>query len=81
LVLDAGLDKLQEYLLAMSPGDEVSAASASEISGLDEHRCEVVLNALMSAGLMMRLQHDAYVRCRLNVTEQDPNRPEVPPRT
>ncbi len=70
MVLDAGLDKLQKYLLAMSPGDEVSAASASLISGLDEQRCEVVLSALMNAGLMMRLQHDAYVRCRLNVTEQ-----------
>ncbi len=70
MVLDAGLDKLQKYLLAMSPGDEVSAASASLISGLDEQRCEVVLSALMNAGLMMRLQHDAYVRCRLNVAEQ-----------
>lgn len=81
LVLDAGLDKLQEYLLAMSPGDEVSAASASEISGLDEQRCEVVLSALMTAGLLMRLRHNAYVRCRLNVTEQGPNHPEVTPRT
>lgn len=81
LVLDAGLNTLQEYLLAMSPGDEVSAASASEISGLDEQRCETVLSALMHAGLMMRLQHNAYVRCRLNVVEQGPNLPEVTPRT
>jgi len=70
LVIDAGLDKLQEYLLAMSPGDEVSAASASQISGLDEQRCEAVLSALMNAGLLMRLQQDAYVRCSLQMTEE-----------
>jgi hypothetical protein len=71
LVIDAGLDKLQEFLLAMSPGDEVSAARAAEISGLDERRCDVVLGALVQAGLMMRLQQDAYVRCRLRVAEQE----------
>jgi hypothetical protein len=70
LVIDAGLDKLQEFLLEMSPGDEVSAPRAAEISGLDERRCDVVLTALVHAGLMMRLQHDAYVRCRLQVAEQ-----------
>ena len=68
LVLDSGLDKLQEFLLGMSPGDEVSVTRAAEISGLDQQRCDAVLTALMRAGLMMRLQHDAYVRCRLNVT-------------
>ena len=52
--------------------DQVSASRASQISGLDEQRCEVVLNALMHAGLMMRLQHDAYVRCRL-----DPSREQL----
>ena len=67
LLVDAGLDKLQEFLLAMAPGDQVSASRASQISGLDEQRCEVVLNALMHAGLMMRLQHEAYVRCRLEI--------------
>jgi hypothetical protein len=70
LVIDAGLDKLQEFLLEMSPGDEVSAARAAEISGLAAERCDVVLTALVHAGLMMRLQHDAYVRCRLQVAEQ-----------
>jgi hypothetical protein len=29
-----------------------------------------VLDALMRAGLMIRLQHDAYVRCRLQLSEQ-----------
>jgi predicted transcriptional regulator of viral defense system len=67
---DAGLDKLQEFLLAMTPGDEVSVARAAEISGLDPKSCDEVLSALMRAGVMMRLQHDAYVRCRLQVIEQ-----------
>jgi hypothetical protein len=70
LMIDAGLDKLQEFLLAMAPGDELSVTRAVEISGLDQQRCDEVLSALMRAGLMMRLQHDAYVRCRLRVTEK-----------
>ena len=67
---DIGLDKLQDFLLAMAPGDEVSARHAAEISGLDHKRCDAILDALMRAGLMMRLQHDAYVRCRLDTTEK-----------
>jgi hypothetical protein len=62
LVLDAGLDKLQAFLLCMVPGDEVSVPRAMEISGLDAAQCDAVLGALARAGLMMRLQHDAYVR-------------------
>jgi len=68
--VDVGLDKLQDFLLAMAPGDEVSARHAAEISGLDHERCDAILDALMRAGLMMRLQHDAYVRCRLETTEK-----------
>ena len=68
--LDEGLDKLQNFLLTMVPGDEVSAKKASEISGLDLRRCDAVLDALMHAGLMMRLQHDAYVRCRLESSDR-----------
>ena len=67
--VDTGLDKLQDFLLAMAPGDQVSAQHAAEISGLDHKRCDRILDALMRAGLMMRLQHDAYVRCRLETTE------------
>ena len=66
LVLDAGLDKLQAYLLTMCPGDEVSVPRAMEISGLDASQCDAVLDALARAGLMIRLQHDAYVRRRLD---------------
>jgi hypothetical protein len=62
LVLDAGLDKLQEMLLAMDAGDEVSLPDAAKISGLNAAHCEAVLDALARAGLMARLQGDAYVR-------------------
>jgi hypothetical protein len=62
LVLDAGLDKLQTFLLGMVPGDQLSVPRAMEISGLDAAQCDAVLDALARAGLMMRLQHDAYVR-------------------
>jgi hypothetical protein len=63
---DAGLDKLQDLLLGMVPGDEVSVARAVEVSGLDEAQCDAVLDALMRAGLMLRLQPGGYVRCRLD---------------
>jgi hypothetical protein len=62
LTLDAGLDKLQAFLLAMVPGDELSVPRAMEISGLDAAQCDAVLDALSRAGFMLRLQHDAYVR-------------------
>jgi predicted transcriptional regulator of viral defense system len=67
LVIDPGLDKLQELLLGMVPGDEVSVARAVEVSGLDEAQCDAVLDALMKAGLMLRLQRGDYVRCRLEL--------------
>jgi hypothetical protein len=66
IVFDAGLDKLQEFLLGMDPGDEVSVPRAMAISGLNAAQCDAVLDALARAGLMMRLQHDAYVRHRLD---------------
>jgi hypothetical protein len=65
LELDAGLDKLQDLLLAMSDGDEVSVPHAMKISGLAEEQCEAVLDALTRAGLMIRLQGEAYVRRHL----------------
>ena len=68
-LVDTGIDKLQVFLLGMAPGDEVSARHAAEISGLDHKRCDTILTALARAGLMMRLQHDAYVRCRLGTTK------------
>jgi hypothetical protein len=70
--IDEGFDRLQEYLLAMTPGDQISVSLAVEVSGLETAQCDAVLNALLQAGLMMRLQHDAFVRCRLKLAEQSP---------
>jgi DNA-binding IclR family transcriptional regulator len=64
LVVDAGLDKLQNLLLAMQAGDEVSVARAVEASGLEDSQCAAVLEALVRAGLM-RLHGDAYIRTHL----------------
>jgi len=66
LVIDPGLDKLQELLLEMVPGDELSVARAAEVSGLDDAQCDAVLEALMRAGLMIRVQPGDYVRCQLD---------------
>ena len=65
LAVDAGLDKLQNLLLAMVVGDEVSLPQAIKISGLPGPQCEAVLEALARAGLMIRSQGDAYVRKHL----------------
>jgi len=70
--VDAGFDRLQDFLLAMAPGDEISAQHAAEISGLGRKRCDAILDALMRVGLMTRLQHEAYVRCRLETAGQQP---------
>ena len=67
--IDAGFDKLQDFLLAMTPGDQVSVTRAAELSGLDTGRCDAVLTALQRAGLMQQ-RHDEYVRCRLRTIEQ-----------
>jgi hypothetical protein len=71
LKLDTGLDKLQGFLLEMEPGDELSVTRAVEISGLDRRTCGSILDALMNAGLMMRLQHESYVRCRRDLSQHE----------
>ena len=65
LVLDAGLDKLQDLLLAMTEGDEVSLPHAMKVSGLQSNHSEARPVALTRAGLMIRLQGDAYARRHL----------------
>jgi hypothetical protein len=69
LVIDSGLDRLQAYLLDMAPGDEVSSRQAAELCGLEARHCDVVLSALVRAGLMIRLDDDAYRRCRLDAPQ------------
>jgi hypothetical protein len=52
----------------MAPGDEVSVARATEVSGLDQSQCDAVLEGLMRAGFMVRLDQGGYARCQLDVT-------------
>jgi hypothetical protein len=80
LVIDLGLDKLQEMLLAMAPGDEVSVARATEVSRLDQSQCNAVLEALMRAGFMVRVAQGGYARCQLDVMRQTARtaRPQAP---
>jgi hypothetical protein len=66
LVVDAGLDKLQQLLLAMCDGDEISVPQATRISGLQAEQCAAVLEALTRAGLLIRVQGDAYIRRHLD---------------
>lgn len=70
LVIDPGMDKLQELLLSMAPGDEVSVDRAIEVSGLEASQCDAVLEALMRAGFMVRLEQGGYARCQLDMTRQ-----------
>jgi hypothetical protein len=65
LVIDAGLDKLQNLLLEMTAGDAVSLPHAIHISGLQAAQCEAVLDALTRAGLMIRADSATYVRRHL----------------
>jgi len=64
-VVDEGLDKLQELLLAMAAGDEISVPRAVEISGLQAAHCEAVLDALTRIGLMDQLDDGSYARRHL----------------
>lgn len=64
-VIDAGLDKLQQLLLEMAEGDEVSVPHAAAVTGLQARQCEAVLEALTRAGLMARQADAAYVRRHL----------------
>lgn len=65
LMLDVGLDKLQNLLLAMSEGDQVSLPEAIQVSGLPAPQCEAVFEALARAGLMIRSDDHAFVRKHL----------------
>ena len=68
LVIDPGMDKLQELLLAMAPGDELSVARATEGSRRDPSQGDGGLEGRMRAGVRGRSNHGAYARCQLDVT-------------
>ena len=57
-----GVAKLRKFVIAMMPGDEMSADRAMKISGLSRRRCDAMLDSLARAGIAIRLRHDAYIR-------------------
>jgi DNA-binding IclR family transcriptional regulator len=62
-----GFDRLQEKLLAMRIGEQLSAGDAAAASGLSEQVCRTVLEGLTRAGLMTRAEDDRFVRCTLDL--------------
>jgi hypothetical protein len=58
----AGLIKLREFVIAMTPGEQVNTNQAMAISGLDAPVCDAMLDSLVRHGFAIRLQHDAYIR-------------------
>jgi hypothetical protein len=65
LEIDPGLDKLQDLLLGMVPGDEVSVARSVEFSGFDEAQCDEVLDT-DARRADVASPAGGYVRCRLD---------------
>jgi hypothetical protein len=57
-----GVAKLRKFVIAMMPGDAMSADRAMKISGLSRRRCDAMLDSLARAGITIRLRHDAYIR-------------------
>jgi hypothetical protein len=61
-LVNEGFDRLQRLLLAMRTGDELRPAEASQLTGLTEQMCMVVLNRLTTAGLMSLEPDGRFVR-------------------
>jgi len=68
LSVNEGFDRLQRLLLAMRPGDDLTAADAAEVTGLNEQVCRAVLEGLARAGLMAPEPDDRFVRKSLDLT-------------
>jgi hypothetical protein len=60
--LNDGLDRLQEHLVAMRDGDELTCADAARVSGLSQPICRTVLERLARAGMMSGQEGDRFVR-------------------
>jgi DNA-binding IclR family transcriptional regulator len=65
--VNEGFDRLQRLLLAMRAGDDLTAADASEVTGLNEGVCRAVLEGLERAGLMARNEDERFVRKTLDL--------------
>jgi DNA-binding IclR family transcriptional regulator len=66
--VNEGFDRLQRLLLAMRAGDDLTAADAAEVTGLNESVCLAVLEGLVRAGLMAQESDNRFVRKSLDLT-------------
>jgi len=57
-----GLNRLRDFVIAMTPGEQVNTQQAMLVSGLGSRDCHTLLDALVRGGFTIRLQHDAYIR-------------------
>jgi hypothetical protein len=64
---DEGFDRLQQLLLDMRAGDNVTAPAVAKATGLSESICLAVLEGLERAGLMVHGEGDQFVRRTLDV--------------
>jgi hypothetical protein len=64
---DARWERLQALLLAVRPGQKVTARAVSAESGLELATVEMVLNALTKATLFRVCATSTYVRQRLEL--------------
>ncbi len=67
VTVNQGFDRLQQKLMAMNVGDEISASVAAEETGLSVEVCRAVLHGLERAGLMTHGVEDRYTRCTLDL--------------
>jgi hypothetical protein len=65
--VNEGFDRLQRLLLAMRAGDDLRAADAAVVTGLNDAICLAVLEGLERAGLMARAEDDRFVRRTLDL--------------
>jgi DNA-binding IclR family transcriptional regulator len=69
LSVNEGFDRLQRLLLTMRAGDDLKAADAAEVTGLNETVCLAVLEGLARAGLMVHDGDDRFVRKTLELMD------------
>jgi DNA-binding IclR family transcriptional regulator len=69
LSVNEGFDRLQRLLLAMRAGDELTAADAAQVTGLNEPLCRAMLEGLQRAGLMAQERDGRFVRKPLELID------------
>ena len=69
LSVNEGFDRLQRLLLAMRVGDDLTAADAAQVTGLNETLCLAMLEGLERAGLMAQSGDGRFVRKPLELID------------